>query len=379
MKHAKQEEPDALRRADHRLDGRARGAAAARAAADRGGDLQPPQRGHAARDRRHDPLPRRTTGRGRCASPSSARRRPTTRACAAACRRRRSATPASPRSRRPRNPAKHEVPVLRAQARQDAASTRSPATDAQFERDVARYQASRGGLDDLPGRLRVAGRPLALAGDAERRAARRPGSTTGATCALPLPPELFAETVRALPAAGFRGVNVTIPHKEAALAVADEATEAARAIGAANTLTFERDGAIVADNTDAPGLLAALCAACRPPGRRALVLGAGGAARAAVWALVQAGAADVAVWNRTPRAGAGARRTSSARAPCAAPGCADIVVNCTSVGLRTPRPTFKALPLRADELGCRKLRGRHGLPGRRDAAPRQRQEREGRA
>ena len=113
---------------------------------------------------------------------------------------------------------------------------------------------------------------------------------------LPLPPEVFAETVRALPAAGFRGVNVTIPHKHAALALADAASDAARAIGAANTLTFE-DGAIVADNTDAPGLLAALGEPVA--GRRALVLGAGGAGRAAAWALASAGA-DVAVWNRTP-------------------------------------------------------------------------------
>ena len=74
---------------------------------------------------------------------------------------------------------------------------------------------------------------------------------------LPLPPELFEETVRALPAAGFRGVNVTIPHKHAALALADEMTVAAQAIGAANTLTFE-DGRIQADNTDAPGLIAAI-------------------------------------------------------------------------------------------------------------------------
>ena len=59
---------------------------------------------------------------------------------------------------------------------------------------------------------------------------------------LPLPPELFAETVRALPALGFRGVNVTIPHTQAALALADRASPAARAIGAANTLTFERAG-----------------------------------------------------------------------------------------------------------------------------------------
>ena len=102
--------------------------------------------------------------------------------------------------------------------------------------------------------------------------------------------------MRALPAAGFRGVNVTIPHKEAALAIADHASEAARAIGAANTLTFE-DGAIHADNTDAPGLLAALGE--DPAGRTALVLGAGGAGRAAAWALRGAGA-RVTVWNRTP-------------------------------------------------------------------------------
>src|ERR1051325_1899993 len=88
---------------------------------------------------------------------------------------------------------------------------------------------------------------------------------------LPLPPELFAETVRALPAAGFRGVNVTIPHKHAALAVADRASDAARAIGAANTLTFE-DGAIVADNTDAPGILGAL--PFPPAGKTVLILGA---------------------------------------------------------------------------------------------------------
>ena len=133
--------------------------------------------------------------------------------------------------------------------------------------------------------------------------------------ALPLAPELFAETVRALPAAGFRGVNVTIPHKQAALALADAASEAARAIGAANTLTFERDGAIAADNTDAPALLEVLRARVDPAGRSALVLGAGGAARAAVWALVGAGA-NVEVWNRTP----GACRRARERARSAARG-----------------------------------------------------------
>jgi shikimate dehydrogenase len=109
---------------------------------------------------------------------------------------------------------------------------------------------------------------------------------------LPLPPDLFAETARALPAAGFRGVNVTIPHKQAALALADRASEAATAIGAANTLTFA-DGAIVADNTDAPGLLASLPES--PAGRTVLILGAGGAGRAAAWAMKAAGAAEVEV------------------------------------------------------------------------------------
>jgi shikimate dehydrogenase len=168
---------------------------------------------------------------------------------------------------------------------------------------------------------------------------------------LPLPPELFAETVRALPGVGFRGVNVTIPHKHAALALADAASDAARAIGAANTLTFE-DGAIVADNTDAPGLLAALP---EPPvGRTALVLGAGGAGRAAVWALLSAGAADVAVWNRTPERARALALQLGARAV-EAPEAADIVINCTSVGLHDPEATFKALPVAADELGAGSL------------------------
>jgi len=125
---------------------------------------------------------------------------------------------------------------------------------------------------------------------------------------LPLPPHLFGETVRSLPALGFRGVNVTIPHKEAALALADEASEAARAIGAANTLTFA-GGVIYADATDAPGLLEALAPVCRTAGRRALVLGAVGSARAAVWALLRP----------APRSACGTRTAEHAQALAAAP------------------------------------------------------------
>jgi shikimate dehydrogenase len=145
---------------------------------------------------------------------------------------------------------------------------------------------------------------------------------------LPVPAELFAETAAALPGSGYAGANVTIPHKQAALELADESGEEARAIGAANTLSFT-DGAIRADNTDAGGLLDAL--GKDPAGRTALVLGAGGAGRAAVWALRDAGA-EVSVWNRhADRAGALADELEVTHAR--EPGPADIVVNASSVGL----------------------------------------------
>jgi shikimate dehydrogenase len=153
---------------------------------------------------------------------------------------------------------------------------------------------------------------------------------------LPVPPELVAETLRALPAAGFRGVNVTIPHKAAALAVADTPTARAWAIGAANTLVY--DGAVItADNTDAPALITTLAALGRPPERSALVLGAGGSARAAVWALRDAGVADVRVWNRTPERARTLAAQFGARAV-TQPAPADVLVNCTSLGLEGGDP-----------------------------------------
>src|SRR5947209_8523190 len=164
---------------------------------------------------------------------------------------------------------------------------------------------------------------------------------------LPVPPELFAETVRALPHAGFRGANVTIPHKPAALALADRAAPRAAAIGAANTLLFGDDGTIEADNTDAPALIAAL--PFDVSDRSALVLGAGGSARAAVWALLDAGADEVRVWNRTfERAQQICEELGGVAVTVAEP--ADLLINCTSSGLDTADWTFKQLPLRADGL-----------------------------
>ncbi len=198
--------------------------------------------------------------------------------------------------------------------------------------------------------LGVAGWPVAHSrSPAMQNAALAAAGLTGwRYLKLPLPPERFAETVRALPAAGFRGINVTIPHKEAALALADEPTETAAAVGAANTLTFLEGGGIAADNTDVPGLLEAL--PVDPAGMSALVLGAGGAARAAVHALLSAGAADVAVWNRT-RARAERLVAELGGRVVDAPENAALVVNCTSVGLSETDPTFKSLPIQADTLG----------------------------
>jgi len=148
---------------------------------------------------------------------------------------------------------------------------------------------------------------------------------------LPVPPERLAEVVAALPASGYRGANVTIPHKLAALELADEVSAAAGEIGAANTLTF-RDGRVEADNTDAAGLIEAI--ETPVSAMRVVVLGAGGAGRAAAWALREAGAAEVAVWNRTgERAAALARELGVSHAPRPFDAPADLLVNATSVGL----------------------------------------------
>jgi shikimate dehydrogenase len=161
--------------------------------------------------------------------------------------------------------------------------------------------------------------------------------------AIDVEPERFAETVASMPAAGFVGASVTVPHKLEALRIAAGASDAAREIGAANTLSFD-DGAIRADNTDAEGLLGALPEP--PAGLHALVLGAGGAARAAIWALTGAGA-RVEVWNRTAERAellADTFGVDVASEEFDASGF-DLIVNATSVGLGDGSMT--ALPLEA--------------------------------
>lgn len=147
---------------------------------------------------------------------------------------------------------------------------------------------------------------------------------------------------------GVLGANLSLPHKESVLSLLDTLSPAAQAIGAVNTV-IHRGGQLRGDNTDAPGLLAALADADAPSGGLSVVLGAGGAARAAVYALRQSGR-EVLIVNRThARAQAlaaelGGRAAWPETAPWAA---VTLLVNASSAGLDAPEasplPTFPAL------------------------------------
>jgi shikimate dehydrogenase len=154
--------------------------------------------------------------------------------------------------------------------------------------------------------------------------------------AFPVRPDVAEQAIAGLAAAGVAGLNATIPHKRAALAVASSASEAALRIGAANTLVPDGDGGFRADNTDGEGFLRALDeqAPLDLAGAEALVIGAGGAARAVVHALRSRGA-RVRVANRTTARAAelGDPVPFAPRELEAAAGRAALVVNATSLGL----------------------------------------------
>jgi shikimate dehydrogenase len=189
---------------------------------------------------------------------------------------------------------------------------------------------------------------------------------------LPVEPERFEPFVRELPGRGFVGANVTIPHKLRALALADRPSEVARATGAANTLTFGEEG-IAAENTDVDGFLGALRerAPEAPSGMEALVLGAGGAARGVVYALIEGGAKRISVWNRHPQRARdlvqdfsplhGETALEAVQAPHVPT--TGLLVNATSVGMSRapekpqaePGEGFKELPLSADVWGDRQI------------------------
>ncbi|HEX3654015.1 MAG TPA: shikimate dehydrogenase [Rhizomicrobium sp.] len=113
--------------------------------------------------------------------------------------------------------------------------------------------------------------------------------------------EDFSRVIDGLQGAGFAGVNVTVPHKQAAFAIANTVDEGARKTGAANLLVFQPDGTIHARNTDVEGLCASLSEEIgikKITGQIAVTLGAGGAARAAVLALDHLGASEIRILNR---------------------------------------------------------------------------------
>ena len=164
---------------------------------------------------------------------------------------------------------------------------------------------------------------------------------------LPTPPGQVGGLLAGLAARGYRGANVTVPHKEAVLPFLAQIDSEARAIGAVNTLVLLADdtaGGWAGHNTDAAGFLSALReAGFEPAGASALVLGAGGAARAVVHALVAAGC-SVAVHNRTPQraarlaaelASAGGRPVRALSLDEIQPDGVDLLVNATSLGMGT--------------------------------------------
>ncbi len=191
-------------------------------------------------------------------------------------------------------------------------------------------------------------------------------------CYLPLPvptdpADSIGEAVRGLRALGLRGANVTVPHKQAVMPHLDWLTPAAQAIGAVNTIRVEEDGQLSGDNTDARGFVADLRDhGVEVAGKRALVLGAGGSARAIVYGLAEAGCLSITVLNRTvDKAHELAQGIREVFPFCRLSGHAmpdeiavlaqeaQLIVNCTSLGM-TPKteglPWDEAVAFRPDQV-----------------------------
>jgi shikimate dehydrogenase len=170
---------------------------------------------------------------------------------------------------------------------------------------------------------------------------------------IEVPPAKLRDAITGVRALGLRGINLTIPHKVAAMEYLDEIAPDAAVIGAVNTVRREGDR-LIGENTDGKGFLRGVRvdAGVDPKGKRVVVLGAGGASRAIVTELVLAGAADVLVVNRSVKRGAEmvADLVSKTRAPIRfevwqgihrVPGNVDLLVNATSIGLY---PDVDAMP-----------------------------------
>lgn len=176
---------------------------------------------------------------------------------------------------------------------------------------------------------------------------------------LPVRPDDVEQALKGLAALSFVGANVTVPHKQAVMRYMDELSDSARITGAVNTIHFQ-NGKFSGYNTDAIGFLNSLKEAnCDPQGMRVAVLGAGGAARAVVFALARAGADSIIVLNRTAERGAFLVGDLAAAFPNSSltfealtseslavlDSTVDLVINSTSVGMY---PNVEASPWPAD-------------------------------
>jgi shikimate dehydrogenase len=207
----------------------------------------------------------------------------------------------------------------------------------------------------------------------------------GVYVAFTPPAARFAAFCEGLRGAAIRGLNVTAPFKEEALALAHESSQRAVAAGSANLLLFEPDGRIFADSTDGRGLLQALAEQAPgfdPAGGPAVILGAGGAARAAAASFVEAGAPEVMLVNRTlARAEATARALGSPVRAAAGDDAlerANVLINATPAGLAGSAPPAADItrlpstavvmdmiyrPLRTDLLEAARRRGLRTVDG----------------
>jgi shikimate dehydrogenase len=170
----------------------------------------------------------------------------------------------------------------------------------------------------------------------------------GAYVPMAVKPEHLAQALKALPVLGFAGVNLTVPHKEAAMGLVDEISAVAKSVGAINTVFVLPDGRLHGTNTDAFGFIENLRQS--RPGFDAkkgpcVVLGAGGAARAVCAAMIAAGAADIRIVNRTPARSEALAKDFSAAVKSvpwqnlsSALAEATLLVNATSLGMNGQPP-----------------------------------------
>lgn len=163
---------------------------------------------------------------------------------------------------------------------------------------------------------------------------------------LEVSPEALGDAVRGLRAMGFRGGNLTIPHKVAVIQFLDRLTPAAELMGAVNTILRE-DDQLIGENTDGKGFVESLRGLADPAGKRVVLLGAGGAARAIAVELALAGAGEITVVNRTSQRGQDLvnllnDKTSTPsslvvwQGTYQVPAETDVLINATSIGLNDP-------------------------------------------